>query len=122
MYKKFNHKGKKVCCVLSGGNIDVTRVSKVIEKGLYKTNRRMELKIKLNDQPGEMTRMTKLLEREGANIVKIGQNIDVVGDTIDSMIVSIVIDTKDKAHQEQIITALNQDFYVFKANYNDTQF
>lgn len=122
MYKKFNHKGKKVCCVLSGGNIDVTRVSKVIEKGLYKTNRRMELKIKLNDQPGEMTRMTKLLEREGANIVKIGQNVDVVGDTIDSMIVSIVIDTKDKAHQEQIITALNQDFYVFKANYNDTQF
>lgn len=122
MYKKFSHKGKKVCCVLSGGNIDVTRVSKVIEKGLYKTNRRMELKIKLNDQPGEMTRMTKLLEREGANIVRIGQNIDVIGDTIDSMIVSVVIDTKDKAHQEQIITELNQNFYVFKANYNDTQF
>ena len=122
MYKKFSHKGKKVCCVLSGGNIDVTRVSKVIEKGLYKTNRRMELKIKLNDQPGEMTKMTKLLEREGANIVRISQNIDVIGDTIDSMIVSVVVDTKDKAHQEQIITELNQNFYVFKANYNDTQF
>ena len=122
MYKKFSHKGKKVCCVLSGGNIDVTRVSKVIEKGLFKTNRRMELKIKLNDQPGEMTKMAKLFEREGANIVKIGQNIDVVGDTIDSMIVSVVVDTKDKAHQEQIITELNQNFYVFKANYNDTQF
>ena len=54
MYKKFSHKGKKVCCVLSGGNIDVTRVSKVIEKGLFKTNRRMELKIKLNDQPGKI--------------------------------------------------------------------
>ena len=114
MYKKFSHKGKKVCCVLSGGNIDVTRVSKVIEKGLFKTNRRMELKIKLNDQPGEMTKMAKLFEREGANIVKIGQNIDVVGDTIDSMIVSVVVDTKDKAHQEQIITELNQNFYVFK--------
>ena len=122
MYKKFNFKGKKVCCVLSGGNIDVTRVSKVIEKGLYKTNRRMELRIKLNDQPGEMTRMTKLLEREGANIVKIEQNIDVVGDTIDSMIVSVVIDTKDKEHQEQIITTLNENFYVFKAKYNDLQF
>ena len=122
MYKKFSHKGKKVCCVLSGGNIDVTRVSKVIEKGLFKTNRRMEFKIKLNDQPGEMTKMAKLFEREGANIVKIGQNIDVVGDTIDSMIVSVVVDTKDKAHQEQIITELNQNFYVFKANYNDTQF
>lgn len=122
MYKKFSHKGKKVCCILSGGNIDVTRVSKVIEKGLFKTNRRMELKIKLNDQPGEMTKMAKLFEREGANIVKIGQNIDVVGDTIDSMIVSVVVDTKDKAHQEQIITELNQNFYVFKANYNDTQF
>ena len=69
-----------------------------------------------------MTKMAKLFEREGANIVKIGQNIDVVGDTIDSMIVSVVVDTKDKAHQEQIITELNQNFYVFKANYNDTQF
>lgn len=82
----------------------------------------MELRIKLNDQPGEMTRMTKLLEREGANIVKIEQNIDVVGDTIDSMIVSVVIDTKDKEHQEQIITTLNENFYVFKAKYNDLQF
>ncbi len=122
MYKKFSHKGKKVCCVLSGGNIDVTRVSKVIEKGLYKTNRRMELRIKLNDQPGQISRVSEILEKEGANIVQIGQNIDLVGDTIDSMIVSVVIDTKGKDHQDQILTALNQHAYVYKARYNDAQF
>lgn len=122
MYKKFSHKGKKVCCVLSGGNIDVTRVSKVIEKGLYKTNRRMELRIKLNDQQGQISRVSEILEKEGANIVQIGQNIDLVGDTIDSMIVSVVIDTKGKDHQDQILTALNQHAYVYKARYNDAQF
>lgn len=122
MYKKFSHKGKKVCCVLSGGNIDVTRVSKVIEKGLYKTNRRMELRIKLNDQPGQISGVSEILEKEGANIVQIGQNIDLVGDTIDSMIVSVVIDTKGKDHQDQILTALNQHAYVYKARYNDAQF
>ena len=122
MYKKFSHKGKKVCCVLSGGNIDVTRVSKVIEKGLYKTNRRMELRIKLNDQPGQISRVSEILEKEGANIVQIGQNIDLVGDTIDSMIVSVIIDTKGKDHQDQILTALNQHAYVYKARYNDAQF
>lgn len=122
MYKKFSHKGKKVCCVLSGGNIDVTRVSKVIEKGLYKTNRRMELRIKLNDQPGQISRVSEILEKEGANIVQIGQNIDLVGDTIDSMIVSVVIDTKGKDHQDQILTVLNQHAYVYKARYNDAQF
>lgn len=122
MYKKFSHKGKKVCCVLSGGNIDVTRVSKVIEKGLYKTNRRMELRIKLNDQPGQISSVSEILEKEGANIVQIGQNIDLVGDTIDSMIVSVVIDTKGKDHQDQILTALNQHAYVYKARYNDAQF
>lgn len=122
MYKKFSHKGKKVCCVLSGGNIDVTRVSKVIEKGLYKTNRRMELRIKLNDQPGQISRVSEILEKEGANIVQIGQNIDLVGDTIDSMIVSVVIDTKGKDHQDQILTVLNQHSYVYKARYNDAQF
>ena len=122
MYKKFSHKGKKVCCVLSGGNIDVTRVSKVIEKGLYKTNRRMELRIKLNDQPGQISRVSEILEKEGANIVQIGQNIDLVGDTIDSMIVSVIIDTKGKDHQDQILTALNQHAYIYKARYNDAQF
>ena len=122
MYKKFSHKGKKVCCVLSRGNIDVTRVSKVIEKGLYKTNRRMELRIKLNDQPGQISRVSEILEKEGANIVQIGQNIDLVGDTIDSMIVSVVIDTKGKDHQDQILTVLNQHAYVYKARYNDAQF
>lgn len=122
MYKKFNHRGKKVCCVLSGGNIDVTRVSKVIEKGLYKTNRRMELRIKLNDQPGQISKMSEILEKEGANIVQIGQNIDLAGDTIDSMIVSVIIDTKDKEHQDQILTSLNQHSYVYKARYNDAQF
>lgn len=122
MYKKFNHRGKKVCCVLSGGNIDVTRVSKVIEKGLYKTNRRMELRIKLDDQPGQLTKISGLLEEEGANIVQIYQNVDLVGETIDSMIVSIIIDTKDKNHQDEILTALNQNSYVYKARYNDAQF
>lgn len=122
MYKKFSHKGKKVCCILSGGNIDVTRVSKVIEKGLYKTNRRMELRIKLNDQPGQISRISEILEKEGANIVQIGQNIDLVGDTIDSMIVSVIIDTKGKDHQDQILTALNQHAYIYKARYNDAQF
>ena len=122
MYKKFNHKGKKVCCVLSGGNIDVTRVSKVIEKGLYKTNRRMELRVKLNDAPGELTKLTKLLETEGANIVQIGQHIDVVSDTIDSMIVNIVVDTKNIDHQNALITILNENFYVFKVKYNNPQF
>lgn len=122
MYKKFNHRGKKVCCVLSGGNIDVTRVSKVIEKGLYKTNRRMELRVKLNDAPGELTKLTKLLEQEGANIVQIGQHIDVVSDTIDSMIVNVVVDTRNLDHQNALITMLNENFYVFKVKYNNPQF
>jgi threonine dehydratase len=122
MYKKFNHRGKKVCCVLSGGNIDVTRVSKVIEKGLYKTNRRMELRVKLNDAPGELTNLTKLLEKEGANIVQIGQHIDVVSDTIDSMIVNVVVDTRNLDHQNALITMLNENFYVFKVKYNNPQF
>lgn len=122
MYRKFDHRGKKVCCVLSGGNIDVTRVSKVIEKGLYKTNRRMELRINLDDQPGQLTKISGLLEEQGANIVQIYQNVDLVGETIDSMIVSIIIDTKDKDHQGQILTALNQNSYVYKARYNDAQF
>ncbi len=82
----------------------------------------MELRIKLDDQPGQLTKISGLLEEEGANIVQIYQNVDLVGETIDSMIVSIIIDTKDKNHQDEILTALNQNSYVYKARYNDAQF
>lgn len=114
LYNKFNYRDKKVCCVLSGGNIDVTRISKVIDKGLYKTKRSMQLTVQLNDVPGEMGKLTKLLEANSANIMTIDQRVDIQTESIDGMLVSLMISTRDEEHQNQIITALNQAGYHYK--------
>lgn len=114
LYKKFNFRDKKVCCVLSGGNIDVTRISKVIDKGLYKTYRSLQLQVQLSDIPGEMGKLTRLLEEHSANIMTIRQTVDVDAESIDAMRVSLLLSTRNRDHQEEIITALNQRGYVYK--------
>lgn len=113
MYNKFDCKDKKVVCLLSGGNIDMTRISKVIEKGLYKTKRTMEIIINLNDYPGEMNKLTKLFDDIGANIVGINQEVDLFGDFIDTMRVRVKLATRDLTHQDEIKLALSSAGYEF---------
>jgi len=65
-------KGSKVGVVLSGGNIDVTMLSLIIEKGLMKSARKMKLQVILADRPGALQDFTGILTNIGANIVQIG--------------------------------------------------
>lgn len=106
MYNKFDAKGKKVLCVLSGGNIDVQRISKVIEKGLFTTKRALDLRITLQDSPGELNKLLKVFEELGANIQTIDQVVDLAGDDIDTMWVRVKVATRDENHQEEIKSAL----------------
>lgn len=106
MYNKFDSKGKKVLCLLSGGNIDVQRISKVIEKGLFTTKRALDLRITLQDSPGELNKLLKIFEELGANIQTIDQVVDLAGEDIDTMWVRVKVATRDENHQEQIRSAL----------------
>ena len=106
MYNKFDAKGKKVLCLLSGGNIDVQRISKVIEKGLYTTKRALDLRITLQDSPGELNKLLKVFEELGANIQTIDQVVDLAGEDIDTMWVRVKVATRDANHQEEIKSAL----------------
>lgn len=114
MYNKFEHEGKKVCCLLSGGNIDVTRIAKVINKGLFKTKRSAEYKVILNDQPGELSKLTRLFEENKANINQIRQAPDTHADAIDAMKVNVVVSTKDEEQQRQIEEDLIKHGYSFE--------
>lgn len=106
MYNKFDAKGKKVLCLLSGGNIDVQRISKVIEKGLYTTKRALDLRITLQDSPGELNKLLKVFEELEANIQTIDQVVDLAGEDIDTMWVRVKVATRDANHQEEIKSAL----------------
>ena len=61
--------GKKVCCVVSGGNIDVTILSRVIERGLKMGGRTADIVISLSDRPGQLSGVSRIVAEQGANVV-----------------------------------------------------
>jgi threonine dehydratase len=104
---------KKVGVVLSGGNIDVTMINLIIEKGLLKSHRKMKLIIRLVDKPGALQRLTEILAAEKANIVQIGYDRTDLNLAIGDANVTIALETRGLEHQEAIKRALHKNGYKF---------
>jgi threonine dehydratase len=107
-------KGSKVGIVLSGGNIDVTMLSLIIEKGLTKSARKMKLVVTLVDKPGALQVFTKILSGINANIVQIGYDRTSTNLDFGDAHVSVALETKGVEHQELIRQALKKNGFVFK--------
>jgi len=107
-------KGAKVGVVLSGGNIDVTMLSLIIEKGLVKSARKMKLVVILVDKPGSLQAFTQILINIGANIVQIGYDRTSTDLEFGDAHVSVALETKGEEHQEAIRQALRDGGFVFR--------
>lgn len=107
-------KGSKVAVVLSGGNIDVTMLSLIIEKGLMKSARKMKLLVTLVDKPGALQALTEILTKVGANIVQIGYDRTSIDLEFGDAHVSVSLETKGMEHQEQIRAQLKEGGFPFK--------
>ncbi len=107
-------KGSKVGVVLSGGNIDVTMLSLIIEKGLVKSSRKMKLAVVLIDKPGSLMQFTKLLTTVGANIVQIGYDRTSIDLEFGDAVVSVDLETKGVEHQEEVREVLSSNGFEFK--------
>ena len=104
---------KKVGVVLSGGNIDVTMINLIIEKGLLKSHRKMKLIVTLVDKPGSLMKLTEILTKEKANIVQIGYDRTDLNLAIGDANVTIALETRGLEHQESIKRALHKNKYKF---------
>jgi threonine dehydratase len=107
-------KGSKIAIVLSGGNIDVTMLSLIIEKGLMKTARKMKLLVTLIDKPGSLQSFTQILTDIGANIVQIGYDRTSTDLEFGDAHVSVSLETKGVEHQEKIRVQLKEGGFSFK--------
>ncbi|MDX3959304.1 threonine ammonia-lyase [Aliarcobacter skirrowii] len=114
MHDKVDIAGKKVCAVVSGGNIDVTMLSLIIEKGLIKSHRKMNLIVTLMDKPGALMKLTELFTKCSANIVQIDFDRNSLKLEFGEAHVTIALETKGKEHQEQISEKLKQEGFRFK--------
>ncbi len=106
--------GSKIVSLLSGGNIDVTMLSVIIEKGLLKSYRKMKLVVTLVDKPGSLMLLTQILKEAQANIVQIGYDRTSLDLKFGDAYVSIALETKGKEHQELIKKMLEEHDFRFE--------
>lgn len=98
--------GKKVCCLVSGGNIDVTILSRVIERGLKMSGRTANITIALSDKPGQLADVSKIISQTGANVTSVNYDSTDLDMNITDCYLRIGVETRDYAHVVAIKTAL----------------
>ena len=106
MFGKVPVKGKKVVCLVSGGNIDVTILSRVIKRGLLKSGRSDTLAIQLEDKPGQLVGVSTIIAKLGGNVVSVHHERASEDSDITDCILRIVLETRDFAHIKEIREAL----------------
>lgn len=106
MFNKLPLKGKKVVCVVSGGNIDVTILNRVIKRGLLMSGRQQTLCIELQDKPGQLQLVSDIIAKQGANVISIHHERASEGTDINGCYLRIVLETRNFDHIKQISTAL----------------
>ena len=98
VFNKLPLKGKKVCAIVSGGNIDVNILSRVINRGLLTTGRLSELKIEMLDKPGQLKEVSAIIADLGANVTKVLHNPGGENTDINGCFLHISMETKNKSH------------------------
>jgi threonine dehydratase len=111
-----NHKtslsGKKVAVLVCGGNIDVSLLSRIMERGLVKDGRLVRLRVHLPDYPGALHRLTGILAQHRANIVETSYDRAYYGVNLGDTAIDITMETRGPDHIVELLSALSASGYV----------
>ncbi len=102
MFGKVDVAGRNVCCIVSGGNIDVTILSRIINRGLMKGGRTIEMLIEMPDRPGSLLGLCNVICRYGANIISIHHERNGESPDVNSCNLRIVLETRNADHIRDI--------------------
>ncbi len=106
MFNKIPVKGKKVVALVSGGNIDVTILSRVIKRGLLMSGRNHTLCIELSDKPGQLKQVSAIIADLGANVISVHHERASETMDINGCYLRIVLETRNYEHINEITAAL----------------
>ncbi len=106
LFDKVPVKGKKVVCLVSGGNIDVTILSRVISRGLFKAGRSADITVELVDKPGQLTAVSDIVATAGGNVVAVYHDRADLDTDITACYLRLGLETRDHAHVDEIKAAL----------------
>jgi threonine dehydratase len=105
-------KGKNVVMLLSGGNIDVSLISRIIERGLVQDGRLAHLNLRLRDRPGALAALTSVLAESGANIVNLEHRRGYSGLWLTEAEVALTLETRGREHLQAITATLTENGYT----------
>lgn len=106
MFHKFPLEGKKVVSLISGGNIDVTSLSRVIDRGLMKSGRTTNLLIELADKPGQLMAVSRIIAQCGGNVTSVHHERNGETESINGCYLRLTLETRNYDHVQQITQAL----------------
>ena len=108
MFGKVDLEGKKTVCLLSGGNIDVTILSRVITRGLLMSGRSCQLNIELMDKPGQLLGVSRLIAEQGGNVTAVHHEHSNEGSDVNGCYLRLALETRNFEHIESIKKALTR--------------
>lgn len=110
--RKISLSGKKVAVLVCGGNIDVSLLSRIMERGLVKDGRLVRLRVHLPDYPGALHRLTGILAQHRANIVETSYDRAYYGVNLGDTAIDITMETRGPDHIAELLSALSASGYV----------
>ena len=114
MFDKVPIKGKKVVCLVSGGNIDVTSLNRVITRGLVKSGRDATIAIDLSDKPGQLSKVCSIIGEHGANILSVQHERNSSHTQINGCTLRVEMETRNLQHVSDIKKALRENGFDVK--------
>ena len=114
MFNKVPVAGKKVVCLVSGGNIDVTILSRVIDRGLLKSGRTLSIQVNLVDKPGQLQGVANCIADAGGNVTYINHEKATEDMSITDAYLRITMETKNFEHIDSILTALSDAGFTYQ--------
>lgn len=112
LFNKINLENKKTVCLLSGGNIDVNILSRVITRGLVNSGRNANLTIALVDKPGQLEGVSRIVSEHGGNVVSVQYDRSDPNMAINTCYLKLALETRNHAQIQEIADALNENGFI----------
>ena len=109
LFNKLPLAGKKTVCLISGGNIDVNILNRVITRGLVMSGRKANMTIALEDKPGQLKKVAEIVSRCGSNVVSVQHDGSDPNMPISSCFLKLTLETRDAEQIEQIRAELAKE-------------
>ena len=105
-----------MCCIISGGNIDINNIEKIVNKAQIIQGRRMHLTIKLSDSIGQVNKVTEILKNNKVNILYLNQTRYDSDLNVNEQLLSIVLECKNKEHGNDVLNILKKEGFIVNKN------